>query len=177
MSKWSPKFWPVEDTSDAVLIGEISRQTDRAAGLIAAEFVNERLKQAIVALFLHNWPKRDEDLFSNRGAFASFSARIDTAYAFGILGAQTRHDLNLMRRVRNEFAHELKPLDFASEPIASRCSALKLPDEVKGSFRPPPYNQIIDPRDRYLFVCSYVMSQLIAFTRLKRQDRNLCHLP
>src|SRR3984893_5739695 len=155
MSKWNPRFWPVEDTSDAVLIAEIQRQSDRAAGVIAAEFVNERLKQAIVALFLHAWPKRDEELFSNIGGpFASFSARIATAHAFGILGPQTRHDLNLVRRVRNEVAHKLKPLDFASELIAKLCSALKLPDEIGGRFRPPPYNPISDPRDRYLFVCS-----------------------
>ena len=171
-------MWAGVDTSDFVLIGEIQRQTDRAAGLIAAEFVNERLKQAMVALFLHAWPKRDEDLFSNRGPFASFSARIDTAHAFGILGPQTRHDLNLVRRVRNEFAHELKPLDFASGPITGRCTALRLPDEVKGGpFRPPPFKKISDPRDRYLFVCSYVMSQLIAFTRLKQQSPGLCDLP
>ncbi len=130
-----------------------------------------------MALFLHDWQKRDEELFSNRGPFADFSARIGTSHAFGIIGPQTHHDLNLIRRIRNEFAHTLKSLDFASAPIASRCSELKLPDEVKGSFRPPPYDQISDPRDRYLFVCSYVMSQLMAFTRLKRQSEGLCEVP
>jgi DNA-binding MltR family transcriptional regulator len=177
MSKRSPKTWATEDTYDLVLIAEIQRQTDRAAGLIAAEFVSERLKHAIATLFLHAWPKRDEDLFSHRGPFADFSARIATAHAFGIIGSQTHHDLNLVRHVRNEFAHKLMPLDFASASIASRCSELKLPEEVKGPFRPPPYNRITEPRDRYLFVCSYVMSQLIAFKHLKRQEPGLCHLP
>jgi hypothetical protein len=46
------------------------------------------------------------------------------AYALGLIGPNARRELHLIRKVRNEFGHEPKPISFDHPPIASRCREL-----------------------------------------------------
>ena len=64
-------------------------------------------------------------LFEGHGAFAIFSARIDTAYLLGLLPSSARLDLHLVRKIRNDFAHLASPLGFDDEKMAARCRELR----------------------------------------------------
>jgi len=55
------------------------------------------------------------------GPLASFSAKIDLAYLMRIITADIREKLHTIRRIRNEFAHNLAPLTFESPKIRSMC--------------------------------------------------------
>ncbi len=96
-------------------------ETDRGCALMAAAFLSEQLFILLVSSLV-----RDDDvsqkLLSSR--IESFCDRIDLAFALGLLPPLARRDLHLIRRIRNEFAHDASPLSFASSQIADRCREL-----------------------------------------------------
>lgn len=102
---------------------ELTNETDRGVALYAAAHLDERLAKLLRA-FLVQDEAVAEPLFKGIGAFASFSARIDTAYLLGLVPASVRRELHLVRKIRNGFAHEAKPLRFSDDPIAARCREL-----------------------------------------------------
>jgi hypothetical protein len=58
------------------------------------------------------------------GPLGSFSARIELCYALGLSPKQVRRDLILIRKIRNDFAHQAKTLTFDDPGIADRCAEL-----------------------------------------------------
>ena len=69
-----------------------------------------------------------DKLFDGFGPFADFMKRIECAYAFGFISKEHRKDLNLIRKIRNHFAHH--PLDaaFDKSPIIDWCGNLSTSD-------------------------------------------------
>lgn len=63
-------------------------------------------------------------LLDNNGPLTTFSSRIELSYLLGLIGEQTRRDLNLIRKIRNEFAHTSNPISFETESIRNRCLEL-----------------------------------------------------
>ena len=67
--------------------------------------------------------KNDENtwqaLQSETGPLRSFAAKISTAYALGIYTEKIQHDLNVVRIIRNAFAHSKKLIDFDDPLIIS----------------------------------------------------------
>jgi hypothetical protein len=102
---------------------ELSSETDRGAALFAAAHLDERLEMLLRAFLIDDEPVA-APLFSGTGALATFSARIDMAYLTGLIPLSIRRELHLIRRIRNEFAHSPRSVQFANEAIASRCREL-----------------------------------------------------
>lgn len=70
-------------------------------------------------------------LFDGYGPLGSFSAKIDIAYALGIITEQIFNDLKTIKDIRNEFAHpkELEFLTFSSPDIFRHMKRLHSFDE------------------------------------------------
>jgi len=67
-------------------------------------------------------------LFEERGPLESFSAKILLGFAIKLFGRKTYHDLEIIRALRNEFAHRRKPLHFSTPEVNTVCATLLLPD-------------------------------------------------
>jgi hypothetical protein len=69
-----------------------------------------------------------EDLFRGYGPFASFRAKIDSAYAMGDIDQSLRTELHAIRDIRNKFAHPKapKPVKFSDMELDKPFS--KFPD-------------------------------------------------
>jgi DNA-binding MltR family transcriptional regulator len=67
-----------------------------------------------------------ERVFEGMGPLATFSAKINLCSVLGVLVGDMQHDLNIMRKIRNDFAHEVKDIDFTYREISSRCHSLKM---------------------------------------------------
>jgi DNA-binding MltR family transcriptional regulator len=57
-------------------------------------------------------------LFDYRGPLGDFSSKIFVAFAFNMYGPETRHDLDLIRMLRNEWAHSRRSFGFATKEVA-----------------------------------------------------------
>lgn len=76
------------------------------------------------------------------GPLSTFSAKIKAGYALGVYPQVVRDELDMMRHIRNAFAHATEKLSFKSEPVIMGCAALKIPDHYSWATvptqRPPP---------------------------------------
>ena len=72
----------------------------------------------------------DEDkIFSGYGPLSSFSSKITVSYAFSFIGDKSRRNLNLIRDIRNAFAHTGAALSFETKEVVDVCRLLGKLDE------------------------------------------------
>jgi len=102
------------------LYEQLKSESDRGSVIVAAALVDESLEQLIKARLAPS-NGRDDELFDTPYApLSSLSAKIDFAYRAGVIRAQLKSTLHLLRRLRNDFAHSSGTLDFSSHKVQSR---------------------------------------------------------
>jgi len=82
-------------------------------------------------------------------------------YLLGYVGPVARRELHLIRRIRNEFAHEYKPLQFTEPSIESRCRELRA------------YSLFPDPLPRANFIRTAMGLLAVIHSRLSRATHAL----
>ena len=66
---------------------------------------------------------------------SSFSARINTCYCLGLIDSDEYHDLNLLRDIRNSFAHNLFECNFENVKVREVISNLRLIRRSEGDIK------------------------------------------
>lgn len=165
--------------------------SDRSVAILAASYLDIHLRLAIERRLLHvadlrlprikdydNKPKsKEKDIFYRLfdifpGTLTSLSTKIDMATALGIVSPNTYHDLAIIRKVRNLFAHEPEAITFDSDEVAARCEALLSPKKVctiwrdGGGFWPDGKSHRVaeTPREMYLSAVSLIVKSIFAET-------------
>jgi hypothetical protein len=125
---------------------ELKGENDRAVISVGGSFVEYGLEEAILSrLRQPQTPAEHDVLFNDRGIIGTFSEKIWAAYFLKIIGPTTRRDIDLIRKIRNIAAHEMRPVSFENTPeISSRCRELvfaretvpgqSTPQDVRGMF-------------------------------------------
>jgi hypothetical protein len=67
------------------------------------------------------------EVFEGNGPLATFSAKITLAAAMGITRGDARHDLKVLKKIRNDFAHSMVGPKLAGD---ARCKSLKMRDRA-----------------------------------------------
>ena len=98
---------------------ELEQQTPRGAAIVAAAVLEDLLALVIQRRLIELSSKRTEALFGKMAPLSTFSAKIEMGFALGLYGEDGRAYLDLIRDVRNKFAHKFDPLTFQSEEIAA----------------------------------------------------------
>lgn len=102
---------------------------NRAAAIVVTSYLEEQLKLAILGHFKNFSTLNKDDrknLTGGNGPLSTFSSRISMAYLLDLINKDQYDDLNLIRKIRNGFAHQLDAVTFDFPEIKSRCSHLKL---------------------------------------------------
>jgi hypothetical protein len=108
------------------VIDELEKQSDRGAGIIAAAFIEEILELVILNRLRPLSSDKHRNLFKGNSPLSTFAAKIDIAYAIGIINDLGHIQLHLIREVRNRFAHRIQPLDFQHPEIKQLISSNEL---------------------------------------------------
>ncbi|SDN84685.1 hypothetical protein [Ensifer sp. YR511] len=102
----------IEDDPEAegrrLFLEELQRMNERGhstTALVAASALENFLEKAIKARMPHLNNELAGKLFDGYGPFATFSAKIDTAYAMAIIDRSVFKDIHVVREIRNVFAH------------------------------------------------------------------------
>ena len=107
------------------LYQDLSKETDRACALMAAEYCSAKLGDVLSAAFIDDKKVVEKILGADPYApLGTFSARIDLAYLMGLVSRSARRELHLIRKIRNRFAHEYTPLTLNDPEIANWCREL-----------------------------------------------------
>jgi hypothetical protein len=147
--------------------------SDRPAVILQASNV-ENILQSVVEKKMRQPLTVDlrERLFDHNGPLATFSNKILVGYALGLFGSIFRHDLDLIRELRNGFAHARHPMTLSTPQVAQVCKFLKLPDDKKLRATGPQayYDRFPDlavaadqshPRTRFTVACHTISVRLL----------------
>lgn len=111
---------------------EFQSETDRGAALVGAALIDQKLSDILEAFMVNN-KIADELLNGANAPLGALSARTKAAYAFGLIDDHELGECDLIRKIRNEFAHSIHGTTFFDQKIHSLCKNLKsdLPGERK----------------------------------------------
>ncbi len=106
------------------LYHEINTGTDRSAVIVTGIFVENALREAITARLHRLTKKQLSQLFEGTAPLTSFSSKIRIGYALGVFENQARDNLDLIRRIRNAFAHARRPISFRSHQVIALSNSM-----------------------------------------------------
>jgi DNA-binding MltR family transcriptional regulator len=139
------------------ILEELATETDRSVAIVGSSLIDDSLQSAIASMLRPVADDKDtlDRLYGTQGVFASVEAKILVAYALKIVGPNSRRDLTLITKIRNQFAHDMNPLSFDDDHIKDRCKLLSVPQNslTQG-----------DPRREYLVSVQYYSAALNLFS-------------
>jgi len=105
------------------LKGTLTEESDRGCALMAVSYIEIELGEFISSYFVRD-DKLNKRLFSGFGPLSSFSSKIDIAYSIGLIPKLMHRDLHILRKIRNEFAHDPGKFGFEKSAIGDKCREL-----------------------------------------------------
>jgi DNA-binding MltR family transcriptional regulator len=135
--------------------------SDRACAILFAGWVELALDRALKSVFRADISSTlSKRLFEFDGSVGTFSAKIDVAYGLGLFGQQSHHDLELIRAIRNGFAHCGQPLEFTTAETADVCAHLQIPD-TDCAIIPHYFYSLPDDKEDYWFDKSHPKTKFV----------------
>jgi DNA-binding MltR family transcriptional regulator len=100
---------------------------ERAAVIMATSFLDDLLTSAIIRRFRHTLSETQaQELFTGYGPLSTLSAKAAVSYHLGVFNDEIKHDLSIIRKIRNGFSHTYETVSFSDSKISTQCNALKL---------------------------------------------------
>lgn len=173
------------------LFETLSKESDRGMVLISASFLEESLEALLRARFSIRYPKSKssiDPLFDTFGPLYSFSAKIKICYAIDLIGGWMYRDLEIVRKLRNKFAHSigavrfdlpeavqlterLKAADLAVTQISKEEASIKKVKKTKATKKNKSKSAKADmERVRFVMSVSFIGSLLYFLTRMLGSD-------
>jgi hypothetical protein len=141
-----------------VIFRRLERESARSAITVAASLIEYALERAISTRLRKPQTEAEaQELFSENGIFCTFSQKILAAYFLKLIGPEARRELDLIRKIRNQAAHDMNLISFDQTPeIAARCKELKFGAEaVAGRI------VLSKPRHKFLAVAKFFVANLL----------------
>ncbi len=130
------------------LYQEFDKETDRAAVILTAAIMDDLLRMLVAARLVPVSSSNDELFDGANAPLGTYSSRIEIAYRLGLISIKFARDLHLVRKIRNDFAHNVRGCSFEDARVKSRIvelnnshgiiarspKAFKKPPEVRRQF-------------------------------------------
>lgn len=114
---------PIPDFNLNPFAGAFRAESDRACAVLGAALLDTRLE----SLYQRRLRSSKKELLSSNGSLGAFSARISVAQALAWIDEDVHFDLDQIRSIRNEFAHNMDhELSFTNQSIADKCRTLRV---------------------------------------------------
>lgn len=127
----------------------LTPESDRGCALFAAAHLDVRLSDLLYVSLVEN-KDIDKDLFEGTAPLSNFSSRIKLAYYLGLISRNCRRDLDIVRGIRNDFAHKPEIISFETQSIRDRCKNLSFSYQEKDA----------DPRSHFTAAVMRVLSHI-----------------
>ena len=134
----------------------VRKDGSRGSVILAATLVEDSLRALLVSRMALGVEKDGpKDLFGPMKPLSGFSAKIRMGFALKLYGEHTFHDLELLRELRNLFAHGKVAIDFNTPGVKWAINQFHC--HRRGE---------TDPRKRFYSVTTLLLSHL----NLRRKD-------
>jgi hypothetical protein len=108
-----------------VFWAEITGKNDRACAILCAAMVEQAL---VIALQTKMRPltkvESDELFFEQNSPLRMFHSRTELSYAVRVIKKDEKRTIDILRRIRNVFAHALRPITFGHPLVIKECDKL-----------------------------------------------------
>ncbi len=118
---------PTTDHLSAIQEQASADSNDRGAAILIATNLENALEYAIESRMQLSDEQREELFFLSDSPASSFNRKIILSDALKLIGPQARLNLDIIRLLRNAFAHTRLPITFETATIKNACDALVLP--------------------------------------------------
>jgi DNA-binding MltR family transcriptional regulator len=142
-----------------VLHNEFDKESDRAAVILAASVADELLG-TLLSAYLVPVSSSNDELFDGANApLGTFSSRIEMSYRLGLVSVKFARDLHLIRKIRNDFAHNIHGCSFEDARVKSRI--LEISNSHGIIVRSPHFfKEEVSPRKAFLEAASWMIYHL-----------------
>lgn len=134
----------------------LTDESERGKALISSGFLEEQLKQVLLA-FMVDSPQGTELVEGGNVPLGTFSARITACYTLGLISKDEHDDLHLIRKIRNDFAHDIHTT-FKTESVVNRCKHLKHKAEDYDRSGKDPV--VVSPQGQFLTAATAIILHL-----------------
>lgn len=97
---------------------KLIKESDRGACLMAISLLEVELESLLSSVLILDKRMKDK-VFNGHGPLSSLSSKLDMSFSMGYITKEMYQDFNLLRKIRNEFAHSPFDLTFESQKIKS----------------------------------------------------------
>lgn len=138
------------------------KESDRACVILTVSFVDELLTLCLRTKLVADHSATDSLFDGARAPFSTFSSKIDLSFRLGIVSNRLAKDLHLIRKIRNDFAHNIEGCDFADTRVHNRVSELRRSfANLLDSFKEPKKTLYEDgDRGDFQFCASWIVDYL-----------------
>lgn len=144
------------------IYAEVQLADDYAAAMIASSLMDTLLRYLITAHLIPLGSDHDERTFGDPlGVLKAFSSKIQMSYAMGLIGPQTRGALEIVRKVRNFFAHYTIQAKFDTPEVMIECRKIQTPRNLRAFSHISPILTDRNPAKlNYVHVCSHISIEI-----------------
>lgn len=130
---------PTEILQLGAFLNNFNQESDRGAALSAAAVLEDRLEE-IIKTFLRDCKSSSKLLDGFNAPIGTFSSKILLAHALGLIQDNEFQQIELLRKIRNQFAHTWEYLNFESNTIKSLVFTLPYmgPSDIEKDCRNSP---------------------------------------
>lgn len=138
------------------------KEGDRSVGIVAASLLDVLLEEMIRTFYVKD--KNAGDLFKNDHLLMNLHSKINIAYYSGYIPKVIYHDLKIICKIRNRFAHSLSAgLDFTDRTLVNLIQECEL--------RPKTMDDVFAPKLKYILIVQQLADHLIIMNREARRTR------
>ncbi|MFD1753569.1 MltR family transcriptional regulator [Rufibacter sediminis] len=117
---------------DDKLIKELADGSDRASVVLGAAIIEELLERALKKRLVQKKSVMDKAFEGTTGSLGTFAGKIQIAYLSGLISEELYKDLEVLKSIRNKFAHNILGCDFLNPVVLELCHRFIL---VKSVFK------------------------------------------
>ncbi|TGK78657.1 transcriptional regulator [Leptospira montravelensis] len=144
-------------------LNEFNKESDRGAVLVSTSLIDEWLMKMLFSYFAD--VKSSKDLIERFNApLGTFSSKIKIAYSLGLLQENEYNEINIIRKIRNEFGHSWKDIDFKNSTIIQFCNMLPW-------LGPKELEKESNARERFNFTVVILLTDLMWRDRLIKKEK------
>jgi DNA-binding MltR family transcriptional regulator len=114
------------ETERRSVFRQLAVESDRGAAIVGCSLLEDSLEQLLRSRMSKSADARHVDrLFSGYAPLATFSAKSALCYALGLIDESIFQDLDIMRKIRNRFAHEHSSKEFFDDETFRQLCAIQ----------------------------------------------------
>lgn len=122
------------EDEQALLQAFLSGSSPIVAAILGQAMVEYELEKLIRTRFKNVSDETWEEMTGDRGPLNTFSQKISAGFAFGFFDEVLRSHLDLIRNIRNVFAHAKLLVDFNDPIILGELKKVKFPSQKRSKF-------------------------------------------